>query len=61
METTAVTGSEAVAAEPKAAASPTKHAAKNPAVDKYAEARHARKKAKRATHRRTIKRSNTNG
>jgi hypothetical protein len=60
MDTTAARGSEVTEA-PKAQASPEKHASQPHPVDKFAEARRAKKKAKRVTHRAKLKRSNTNG
>ncbi len=51
--------------EPKAMseapASPQKHPAASKAVDKFAEARRAKKKQRRVTHRNKLKRSNTGG
>lgn len=61
MEPTAVETAQPTAVAQAAPARAEKHVSASPVVDKFAEARRAKKKARRVTHRRTIKRSNTNG
>ena len=48
-------------AMPEAQAKPAKHASQPHVVDKFAEARLAKKKQRRRAHRATIRRSNTGG
>jgi len=60
MSTTATDHSEPNAA-PETQANTAKQAAKPHVVDKFAEARLAKKKQRRRAHRLTIKRSNTSG
>lgn len=60
MSTTAADSSETNAV-PEVKAKPEKKAAAPHAVNKYAEARLAKKKQRRKAHRLTIKRSNTGG
>lgn len=61
MEPTAVEAAEPTATPQVPPARVEKHVSTSPTVDKFAEARRAKKKARRVTHRHTIKRSNTNG
>lgn len=60
MSTTADDSSE-TNSPPETKAKPEKKAAPSQAVNKYAEARLAKKKQRRRAHRLTIKRSNTGG
>lgn len=60
MSTTAIDSSEPNSV-PETKAKPEKKAAPSQAVNKYAEARLAKKKQRRRAHRLTIKRSNTGG
>lgn len=48
-------------AMPEAQPKPEKRAAAHSSVDKFAEARRAKKKQRRVTHRNKLKRSNTGG
>jgi hypothetical protein len=61
MSTTAVDLTEKNAAAEKAQTKPEQHASPKRAVDKFAEARLAKKKERRARHRARLKRSHTNG
>lgn len=61
MDTTVADRSETNAALQKAEVSPEKHAPPARSVDKFADARRAKKKQKRARHRAKLRRSHTNG
>jgi len=61
MDTSAVDTPEPIATPQKAQASPKQHASPERPVDKYAAARHAKKKQRRRAHRAVLKRSHTNG
>lgn len=58
---TAATDSSEPNATLEAQASPEKNARPHHPVDKFADARKAKKKARRVTHRAKLKRSHTNG
>jgi hypothetical protein len=61
METTAADRTETNATPGKIQASPEKHGPPQRSADKFADARRAKKKQKRARHRAKLKRSHTGG
>jgi hypothetical protein len=61
MGTTAADRTEANGTPEKTQASPEKHAPPQRSFDKFADARRAKKKQKRARHRAKLKRSHTGG